>query len=220
MSEAKFFPYGDKEMARLAAKDKRMAVLIAKLGYVPRMVHDNLFEALVDAMLAQQISTKAKDTVRAHLAEKTGGITPDSLLGLGREAVKAIGISWRKADNLLALAAQVQNGALCLDALAQMPDEEVKRTLCQLDGIGVWTAEMLMIHALDRFDVLSYGDFGIRRGLRMLYRHRDIDRARFERYRRRFSPYGTVASIYLWALSSGKVPGYDDPREQGKRSAK
>ena len=70
---------------------------------------------------------------------------------------------------------------------------------------------MILLFCLERPDVFSYDDLAIRRGLRMLYRHREIDRARFERYRRRFSPYGSVASLYIWAVACGEVEGLTDP---------
>ena len=97
-----------------------------------------------------------------------------------------------------------------------MSDAEVCAKLSELDGIGVWTAEMLMLHSLQRPDVLSFGDLAVQRGLRMLYHHRKITRPLFEKYRRRYSPYGSVACIYLWAVSAGAVEGLKDyaPKEK------
>lgn len=89
--------------------------------------------------------------------------------------------------------------------------------LSRLPGVGVWTAEMLMTFSLQRPNVMSYGDLAIQRGLRMLYRHRAIDRDRFEKYRRRYAPYATVASLYLWAVAGGAVAGLSDPASGKKR---
>ena len=97
-----------------------------------------------------------------------------------------------------------------IDALRDLPDEEVCARLSALEGIGVWSAEMLMLHSLQRPDILSYGDLAVRRGLRMLHGHREIDRALFEKYRRRYSPCGSVACIYLWAVSSGAIAELKD----------
>ena len=99
-----------------------------------------------------------------------------------------------------------------------LPDQEVIRVLSALPGIGVWTAQMLLIFCLQRPDVVSFGDLGIRRGMRMLYRHREIDRERFARYARRCSPYGTVASLYLWAIAGGAIPGLTDPAARSPKS--
>lgn len=75
------------------------------------------------------------------------------------------------------------------------------RELSALNGIGVWTAEMLMIFSLCRPDVLSWGDLGIRRGMALLYGDRELTRERFEHRRKRYSPYGSVVSLYLWSLA-------------------
>ena len=69
---------------------------------------------------------------------------------------------------------------------------------------------MILLFCLRRPDILSYDDLAIRRGLRMVYHHREISRERFERYRRRFHPYGSVASLYLWAVAGGAIPEMRD----------
>lgn len=91
-----------------------------------------------------------------------------------------------------------------------MSDEEAIRALSSLKGIGVWTAEMILLFCLQRPDVLSYGDLAIQRGLRMVYHHLEITHTLFERYRRRFSPCGSVASLYLWAVAGGAIPEMKD----------
>jgi DNA-3-methyladenine glycosylase II len=75
---------------------------------------------------------------------------------------------------------------------------------------------MILIFCLQRPDILSFNDLAIQRGLRMLYHHRAIDKKKFEKYRRRFSPYNTVASLYLWAIAGGAIEGMKDyaPKKQ------
>ncbi|MCF0105526.1 MAG: DNA-3-methyladenine glycosylase 2 family protein, partial [Holdemanella sp.] len=80
-------------------------------------------------------------------------------------------------------------------------DEEIIKELSSLPGIGTWTAEMLMLHSLDRMDILSYKDLAIQRGICKVYHHKELDKKRFERYKKRFSPYGSIASIYFWEVS-------------------
>ena len=99
-----------------------------------------------------------------------------------------------------------------------MPDELVIQELSALKGIGVWTAEMIMTFCMQRPNIVSFGDLAILRGMRMLYRHKEIDRAKFEKYRKRYSPYGTVASLYLWAIAGGALPELTDPaQKKGKK---
>ena len=91
-----------------------------------------------------------------------------------------------------------------------MSDQEAIEALSSLNGIGCVDAEMILLFCMQRSDVFSYGDLAILRGLRMVYHHRKIDKKLFEKYRRRFSPYCSVASLYLWAVSGGAIPGMKD----------
>ena len=104
-----------------------------------------------------------------------------------------------------------------LDAVAQMPDEDAIKALSSLKGIGVWTAEMILLFCLQRPNIFSYGDLAILRGIRMVYHHRKIDQKLFEKYRRRFSPYCSVASLYFWAVGGGAVPGMKDYAPKKKK---
>jgi 3-methyladenine DNA glycosylase/8-oxoguanine DNA glycosylase len=108
------------------------------------------------------------------------------------------------------LAEKVVSGEFDLEGLNELSSEEICRALSSLEGIGVWTAEMLMIFSMQRPDVFSFGDLAIHRGLRMVYRHRKITRELFEKYRRRYAPYCSVASLYLWHIAGGAC-GLTDP---------
>lgn len=106
----------------------------------------------------------------------------------------------------------MHTGEFDLISIGEKPDEEVILELSALKGIGVWTAEMLLLFCLQRPNVFSYSDLAILRGMRMVYRHKEIDRARFERYRKRFSPYCSIASLYFWAVSRWRAPRTHRPR--------
>ena len=115
-------------------------------------------------------------------------------------------------------AAKVKNGAFDLEKIQDRTDEEVIRELVSLKGIGVWTAEMILLFCMQRPNVFSFDDLAIQRGLRMVYHHRSIDRRLFEKYRRRFSPYCSTASLYLWAVAGGAIPEMKDyvPKKEKK----
>ena len=119
-------------------------------------------------------------------------------------------MTFRKAEYITDFAEKVHTGAFDLDAVAHMCDEDAIRALSSLKGIGVWTAEMILLFCLQRPNIFSYDDLAIQRGLRMVYHHRAIDRKLFQKYRRRFSPYCSVASLYLWAVSGGAIPELKD----------
>lgn len=205
------YPITAEALDYLRKKDKRLGEVIDQLGTLQIPTTANLFEALAYAIVGQQISGKACETIWRRLTELVGAVTPTSILVQLTEALRACGLSERKVEYLQDSAQRIVDGRLDIQALHHLPYQEVVTQLTALRGVGLWTAEMLMISGLHHPDVLSYGDLGIHRGLRMLYRHRTIDRTRWERYRRRYSPYGTTASFYLWAIASGAIPSLTDP---------
>lgn len=182
-----------------------MAELIERVVMVRRPVIPDLFEALVHSIVGQQISTKAHTTVWARLQQGLGTVDALSVLSLSPEQLRSLGLSCRKVAYIRSIAEKVWSGALDFHSLSELSDAEIIQRLTALDGVGVWTAEMLLLHSLQRSDVLSFGDLGIHRRLQLLYHHREMPRARFDRYRCRYFPYGSVASIYLWALAAGEV---------------
>ena len=205
-----YFAYGETELAYLRKKDKRLGEVIDQIGMIERTVDTDLFSAVVHHIIGQQISTKAQTTIWQRMQDALGVVNAETILAAGVPKLQAQGMTFRKAEYITDFAQKVHSGAFSLDAVAQMPDAEAIQALTALKGIGVWTAEMILLFCLQRPDVLSYDDLAIQRGLRMVYHHRDIDRARFERYRRRYSPYGSVASLYLWAVAGGAIPGMRD----------
>ena len=216
----KYFQYGEKELSYLKSKDKRLAEVIDKVGMVKRRVIPDLFAALVHSIVGQQISTRAHETIWQKLLTHFGTITPAAIASIPREELHRFGITFRKADYIQSAARKIISGEFDIKELHGMADAEVCNRLSALDGIGIWTAEMMMLHSLQRPDILSFGDLAMQRGLRMLYHHRKITRKLFEKYRRRYSPYGSVACIYLWAVSAGAVEGLKDYAPQEKASNK
>lgn len=201
-----YFAYGEKELAYLRRKDKRLCEVIDRIGHIDRAVDTDLFSSVVHHIIGQQISTKAQATIWQRMQDALGQVNAETILAAGVPRLQALGISFRKAEYITDLAGKVCTGAFDLDAVAHMSDEDAIRALSSLKGIGVWTAEMILLFCLQRPDVFSYDDLAIQRGLRMVYHHRRIDRKLFDRYRRRFSPYCSVASLYLWAVAGGAIP--------------
>lgn len=205
-----YFEYGAKEITHLKAKDKRLAEVIDKIGLIKREMHTDVFEALVSSIVSQQISGKAATTVINRMHDALGAITAERIASRSIEALQQFGMTFSKARYIQNAGLRVTSGDLDLSTLHQERDSEICKKLCAFDGIGVWTAEMLMIFSLGRKDVLSFGDLGIHKGMRMVYHHRKISRELFEKYRRRFSPYGTIAGFYFWAVAGGAIEGMRD----------
>lgn len=200
--EKKFFAYGKTETEYLTKRDPVLGEAIARIGHIDREVIPNLFTALVNSIAGQQISGKALATVWARLCDQLGEITPETILAAGEENLRACGMSGRKAGYMLAAAHAVQDGTINIHSLVDKNDDEIIKTLTALPGVGRWTAEMLLIFSLERPDVLAFDDFGIRKGMCCLYGLEELTRTQFEEYRARYSPYATVAGLYLWEIAA------------------
>ena len=205
-----YFTYGDIEIDYLKKRCKALGAVIDEIGPYQREINPDLFSALVHAIIGQQISTVAHATVWKRMLDGLGEITPQSILARSEAEIQSYGITFKKAGYIRGIAENVADGRLDIDALHSKTDAEVCDELIKLDGIGRWTSEMIMLFSMQRPDIFSYGDLAIHRGLRMLYRHRKITPQLFEKYRRRYSPYGSVASLYLWAIAGGAVEGLKD----------
>ncbi len=160
----------------------------------------NYFLALCDAIAGQQLSGKAADAIFARF--KTlypKGVAPKAVFDTKHEKLRAAGMSNAKARYLRNLAEAVVNGKLHLDNLSNLSDEEVKKQLIQVKGIGPWTAEMFLMFTLGRPDIFSHGDLGLRKGLKKIYGFKKFPSIRtVERITKKWSPYKTYASMILW----------------------
>ena len=196
-----YFLYTGSELEALKKKDKRLALIIDRYGIIKRGVDKDIFSALIRSIVSQQISGKAADTIERRLLELCGEITPARVCEADMPEIQKCGMSMRKAGYIKSASEAVNSGSIDLSALVDMSDEDIISQLSALPGIGVWTAEMLLIFSLGRMNVISYGDLAIRRGLCKLYGHKTITKEQFARYKKRYSPYGSIASLYLWRLS-------------------
>lgn len=199
--DMQYFVYGNNEIDYLKSKDNKLGKVIDKIGIIKREVNSDIFDSLVSSIISQQISTKAALTVKSRLKELVGEFTPETINKEDMEKIQQCGMTMRKASYLKNIAYAAVTKSLDLNNLHLLSDAEIIKELVKLDGVGEWTAEMLLIHSFERPDILSYKDLGIRRGIKRLYSLDDITKEEFERYRKMFSPYNTVASIYFWELS-------------------
>jgi len=187
----------------LSKTDPIMAAAIERVGPCTLVPNPNLFETIVDAIVSQQISVRAADAIVARLRAATPGgqLTPEALLTLEHEALRAVGLSTPKARYIRDLTERVVSKQLDLERLPEQEDEEVIEELVKVKGIGRWTAEMMLIFALGRTDVLPVDDLGFVEGVRSAYglearpKPQEL-RERGEPWR----PYRTFATWYMWGL--------------------
>ena len=195
-----YFEYSDIEIEYLKSRDPVLKQVIEQIGIIKRAVIPDLFAALVNSIVGQQISNKALDTIWNRFINRLGKVTPENIYNTDLEG---IGISAKKAIWIKDFSRKVLEKEFSIEALYEKSDNDAIKELCTLDGIGKWTAEMVLIFSMNRMDVLSYGDFGIKNGMKILYNKKEITKDLFEKYRKRYSPYGSVASMYLWEVSGG-----------------
>jgi 3-methyladenine DNA glycosylase/8-oxoguanine DNA glycosylase len=195
------FEYGEKEIEYLKSKDKKLGEAIEKIGMIKRKITPDPFKALISSIVGQQISTKAAETVWSRLGILVETISPETIEKTSLSDIQSCGMTLRKAGYIKGIASAAISGEINFNELHTLSDEEIIKKLSALNGVGIWTAEMLLIFSLCRPDVVSYGDLAIRRGMMNLYGLKELPKKKFDTYRKRYSPYGSVASLYLWALS-------------------
>lgn len=211
MINTNYFEYGDTEKQWLRSRDSLLADAMDKIGHIHREIQPDIFKALINSIVGQQISTKAQVTIWNRMQERLAHISPENFGNLDAESLQTCGISMRKALYIKSITDAVLDGSLNLKLLPAMTDTEISAQLVQLKGIGLWTSEMLMIFSMQRPNILSWDDLAIQRGLRMLYRHRKVTPTLFARYKKRYAPYCSIASLYLWAIAGGACADLTDP---------
>jgi len=202
----KVFDYGEKEITYLVKKDKQLLKIISAIGKIERQVTPNLFEALVESIIGQQISSKAAATVNQRLKDRFNGeISPEKVAATNHFHIQECGTTLKKAGYIKIAADAILHGKIKLDNFSTMTDEEIIVQLTQLPGVGVWTAEMLMIFSLQRPNIISYDDLIIRRSIMKLYKLEELTKEQFGIYKNQYHPYASIASLYLWAYGHSDI---------------
>ena len=202
----------------LAAADPTMAALIERMGKLDIATRlrrrkeerpADAYGALLRAIVGQQLSTKAARTIYLRVLDLFGGTTPtpEQLLEASEEDLRGCGLSGRKTEYVRDLARHVLSGELELDRLPDLEDEQVIEEIVAVRGLGRWTAEMFLLFHLQRPDVLSGGDLGIRKAIQIEY---SLDAmptpTRVLEIGEPWRPHRSLASLYLWE-SLAAVPG-------------
>jgi DNA-3-methyladenine glycosylase II len=207
-----------KAKRELAAADPIMGALIERLGDLDRAERlrrrkeerpADAYGALLRAIVGQQLSTKAARTIYLRVLDLFDGVppSPEQLLDASEADLRGAGLSGRKVEYLRDLAAHVISGELELDRLGELSDEEAIAEIVAVRGLGQWTAEMFLLFHLERPDVLSGGDLGIRKAVQIEYELEEMP-APLEvvEIGEAWRPHRSLASLYLWE-SLAAVPG-------------
>lgn len=200
VTESNAYPSGAIE--HLRAADPVLGDLITRYGIVTRERSRPPFYALMAAIVGQQISVKAAAAIMGRLLglfTEGQAVEAAALADVSFEQLRSVGLSTAKVRYLHDLAEKVADGTVDLAALSQLPDEEVITILCQVKGIGRWTAEMFLIFSLGRLDVLAVDDLGLRTGIQRAYGLDQLPRAaEIRALALPWQPYRTIATLYFW----------------------
>ncbi len=196
--------------AALAASDPKLAALIERVGEIDLETRlrrrqeeapPDAYGALLRAIVGQQLSTKAARTIYLRVIDLFGGTTPSpqQLLDAKVEDLRGAGLSGRKVEYIQDLARHVLSGELELERLDELGDEQAIEEIVAVRGLGQWTAEMFLIFHLERPDVLSGGDLGIRKAIQIEYELEEMPSPQeVVALSERWSPHRSLASLYLW----------------------
>ncbi|MBX3423514.1 MAG: DNA-3-methyladenine glycosylase 2 family protein [Pirellulaceae bacterium] len=194
----------------LQKSDPVMKRLLKVHGPFAARARSDRFASLVDSIVSQQISTSAARTIRSRLSDAVSqraqqakltspGMSAAALLLLNVDQLRQVGVSRQKANYLLDLADKVHSGAVDLQRISRLEDDQVIEQLIQVKGIGRWTAQMFLIFSLGRIDILPVDDLGVRSAVKNQYELNELPTANeLEKIARPWRPYATVACWYLW----------------------
>ena len=188
--------------AILSERDPVLRRLVAQAGPVRvRPPTESHFAALVRAILYQQLAGAAARAIHGRLLAALGGeVTPERLLSLSSQTLRAVGLSASKAASMQDLATKVLNGSVVLypAALRGRSDDEIVATLAGVRGIGTWTAQMFLMFQLRRLDVWPSGDLGVRKGFGLAWGMPTPTPKQLKTLGDAYRPYRSVVAWYCW----------------------
>jgi 3-methyladenine DNA glycosylase/8-oxoguanine DNA glycosylase len=190
-----------KEAETFLLKDKYIALLVKKWGSctIKKNPEAKYFTDLLEAITNQQLSGKAASTIFGRVRDLCkGDISPEAILNLSEAKLRGAGLSYAKIKYVKDLAEKVKGGDLKVGSLDKLPDDEVKRELIAVKGIGPWTADMFLMFSLARSDIFPVEDLGIKNGFEKVI-GKKFDKVKSAKFAKKYwAPYRTVASWYLW----------------------
>ena len=191
--------YWDRAKRSLARRDPVMGAIMRAHPKIFLARRGEPFMTLARAIVGQQISVKAAQSVWDRFAACVGAVTPDNVLLKERPLLRACGLSDRKTEYIADLAQHFANGSIHVQRWPAMSDEAIIAELVEVRGIGRWTAEMFLIFSLLRPDVFPLDDLGLQKGIRVAYyANRKVALSTMRRIGERWRPWRSVATWYLW----------------------
>ena len=191
-----------KVLATLSKADSKLGQLIAANGPPKFEPVADLFRAIAESIIAQQLAWAAASTIIRRFKELYPGKdfpTPQDVVNTPFDRLRGVGLSRAKATYIQDLAAKIIEGTVDLAKLPAMSDDEVITHLIAVKGIGRWTAEMVLIFDLGRLDVLPVDDLGVRKGFQKVYGLKELPKPeKMMKIAEKWRPYRSVGTWYMW----------------------
>ncbi len=189
-----------KAILHLKKSDPVLRAIIERVGPYKMEYGEPTFHSLAEAIIYQQLNGKAAVTIFKRFTDVAGTpVTPEGILKLSDQQLRAVGLSKQKTSYVRDLAAKTSSGLLNFNKLLDMEEADVIEHLTQVKGVGVWTAHMFLMFTMRRPDVLPTGDYGIQVAIKKYYRKRKLPKPKdMEKIAKAWSPYRSVACWYLW----------------------
>ena len=182
--------------------DPILAKIIGQVEIKERKSHKRYFEALCVSIINQQLSTKAAASIVKKFVALFKGVkfpTPDQVLRKSDVKLRSAGLSFQKISYIKSLASLVHQGKIDFKRFGKLSDEQIIEILTEVKGIGRWTAEMFLMFCLNRPDVFSHGDLGLKNAIKKWYKlDKDLHSKKYHKLIESWSPHRTTAARYLW----------------------
>lgn len=206
------FPLYEEAVSILKKKDKKLAWLMERVGLLSHTDLKDDFLFFIEQVIGQMLSIQVADVMTRRLVDLCRGeITAGTICSLSVDELKKIGISLRKAECIRQIAFMVKNGSLDFGKLKELSDAEIIKSLTAIKGIGNWTAKMYL-YKINRPDVLPYEDATFLAAYKWLYRTRNVKPEAVKRRCRKWSPYSSVAAMYLYTAFDRKLIATESPK--------
>lgn len=196
--------YDTKEMQYISDKHPVMKMLVEHYGKLQMGKIKDIYTSLVLHIISQMLANSVSEALIKRFLDLVGEITPENVLRVGKEAIRECGISLKKAEYILNLSNSVVEEEYDFSRLESMGDDEAVKYLMQIKGVGKWTAEMIVEFTMGRLNIFSYDDVALQNGIKKAHSFKTLSKIRFERLRKLYAPYCSVASVYYYAYNDDK----------------
>ena len=196
--------YGMKEMQYISDKHPVMKTLVEHYGKLQMGKVKDIYTSLVLHIISQMLANSVSEILIKRFLNLVGEITPENVIRVGKEAIRECGISLKKAEYILELSHNIVEKVYDFSGLESMSDDETVKYLMQIKGVGKWTAEMIVEFTMGRLNIFSYDDVALQNGIKKAHGFKTLSKMRFERLRKLYVPYCSVASVYYYAYNDDK----------------